>query len=601
LLGAALALAPRGAWAILATLTDDSYTKAGSVSNYGKKTVMIVQDATVDLSGWIKFDVPATLPAGTTAADVSKATLTLYLKTASPNGMFEVRPVNSTWNEGSINGAPEPTTGAALTTVTLMAPPAPTKNDFITVDVTSAVQAWITTPANNFGLALVPVMGSLIKIQLDSKEASANSHPATLDITLVGSGPAGPTGPTGPTGPIGPTGAVGPTGPIGATGPIGPTGATGPTGPTGATGATGPQGPALGVNVQAPTNNVSTLVSNPAGNGSVTIGTDGLGLICFVDPVASDLKVAHCNNTACTSFTVATLDSGATVGNQCFVVIGTDGLGLISYYDFGGAQDLKTAHCSNIACSSATLSLVDNLTSVGGDCPVAIGTDGLGIIAHKDQSTADLRVTHCNDTACTAGTTTTYDAVNSVGDGAAIVTGMDGFALISYVDFGNNDIKLLHCTNIACTTGAISTIDSTGNLGSTTSISLGVDGLALISYQDVANGDLKVAHCNNASCSAPTISTVETTNNVGGSASSVLGLNGLVLVTHRDLTNNALRLSLCSNTTCTTAVGSTVASPGGLSSVTNGADGNPLIVYWDIPTQNLSVLHCTNPFCLPYH
>ena len=33
----------------------------------------------------------------------------------------------------------------------------------------------------------------------------------------------------------------------------------------------------------------------------LAIGADGLGLISYFDTVNNDLKVAHCNNTACTS------------------------------------------------------------------------------------------------------------------------------------------------------------------------------------------------------------------------------------------------------------------------------------------------------------
>ena len=83
---------------------------------------------------------------------------------------------------------------------------------------------------------------------------------------------------------------------------------------------------------------------------SITIGADGLGLINYYDDTNNDLKVAHCSNTACTSATTSTLDSDGDVGWYTSITIGSDGLGLISYHDWAN-QDIKVAHCENTFCS----------------------------------------------------------------------------------------------------------------------------------------------------------------------------------------------------------------------------------------------------------
>ena len=83
------------------------------------------------------------------------------------------------------------------------------------------------------------------------------------------------------------------------------------------------------------------------------VGADGLGLISYLDLTNLDLKVAHCDNLACSSATYVTLDSAGDVGRNSGITIGADGLGLISYLDYTN-EDLKVAHCSNINCSSAT-------------------------------------------------------------------------------------------------------------------------------------------------------------------------------------------------------------------------------------------------------
>jgi hypothetical protein len=60
--------------------------------------------------------------------------------------------------------------------------------------------------------------------------------------------------------------------------------------------------------------------------------------------------VAHCSNLACASATTITLDdSSNSVGLRNAITIGADGLPLISYYDQAIGY-LKVAHCSNRFC-----------------------------------------------------------------------------------------------------------------------------------------------------------------------------------------------------------------------------------------------------------
>ena len=48
-------------------------------------------------------------------------------------------------------------------------------------------------------------------------------------------------------------------------------------------------------------------------------------------------------------YALTTLDGSGNVGRFSSVTIGTDGLGLISYYDATNG-DLKVAHCSDLFC-----------------------------------------------------------------------------------------------------------------------------------------------------------------------------------------------------------------------------------------------------------
>jgi len=96
---------------------------------------------------------------------------------------------------------------------------------------------------------------------------------------------------------------------------------------------------------------------------------------------------------------VTTLDSTDTVGLYTSVTIGSDGFPLISYYDYTNGA-LKVAHCSNVACSSATLTTLDSTGTVGLHTSVTIGSDGLPLISYYDSTNTNLKVAHCANTLC---------------------------------------------------------------------------------------------------------------------------------------------------------------------------------------------------------
>lgn len=67
----------------------------------------------------------------------------------------------------------------------------------------------------------------------------------------------------------------------------------------------------------------------------------GLALIAYTGN--GTLNVAHCDDTACSSATTATVDLSVGVGEYPSIAIGADGLGLVSYYDSTN-EHLKAVH-----------------------------------------------------------------------------------------------------------------------------------------------------------------------------------------------------------------------------------------------------------------
>jgi hypothetical protein len=248
--GALLCLAPTTGWAQVASVSADTMiSQANPTLNFGNLGTLSVNAQSAAL---VQFDL-STLPSGLTAANIQKATMTVFVNKVLIAGSLDFSSTNQPWTEMgvtynsfnlSLEGAPfeanVPTSSAG----------------FVTIDVTNQVMNWLTNPAMNWGVLIRPSLAQpSTSLVLDSKESTTTSHAAFLNIFLASGGPAGPTGatgvagpagttgPSGPAGIAGPTGATGVAGPAGTTGPSGPAGIAGPTGATGVAGPAGPSGP----------------------------------------------------------------------------------------------------------------------------------------------------------------------------------------------------------------------------------------------------------------------------------------------------------------------------------------------------------------------
>ena len=136
---------------------------------------------------------------------------------------------------------------------------------------------------------------------------------------------------------------------------------------------------------------------------------------------------------------------------------------------------------------------------------MAIGTDGYPVISYWDGTNNDLKVAHCTDLACTSvPELTTVDSAARVGFFSSLAIGNDGFPVISYSDeTGDGALKAAHCTDLACTgTVDITSVDIAG-FAFFPSLAVGIDGFPVISYFDDNNSDLKAAHCRNVGCTNP--------------------------------------------------------------------------------------------------
>jgi len=581
-----------------------------------------------DSQAFVRFDL-SSLPDGAT---IDKAVLRLWVSDVDHGGTVEVAPALAPWKEKALTAANAPDVGPPVASFGVSRAD---ERHFVSVDVTVLVRDWVNGVQANNGMALIGSHDSPVSVEFDSKENVLTSHAPEVEVALAKEGPQGPQGDAGPAGPKGDQGDPGPQGSQGLTGLQGLQGIQGPPGATGPTGTLPaiacPAEQALqGINADGTPICISVAppsafsITKLDGGGafehvgqytSITTGADGLGLISYYDATFTgarefhDLKVAHCSNTACSSATVTTLDSAGNAGQHTSITRGADGLGLISYYDVTNA-DLKVAHCNDTACTGATLTTLDTggAGNVGQYTSITRGADGLGLISFYDVTNADLKVAHCNDAACTSATLTTLDTggAGNVGNYSSVTTGADDLGLISYYDNSSANLKVAHCNDTACTGATLTTLDTGGfeNVGSNTSITIGADGLGLIAYNSFtapAQG-VRVAHCNDTACTSATLSQVSYSDH-GTNTSITIGPDHLGLIGYYALTGDGsdLKVAHCKNAACTgqptlTTIDS-LGDVGRHASITTGADGLGLISYYDDTSGALKVVHCADNAC----
>jgi predicted regulator of Ras-like GTPase activity (Roadblock/LC7/MglB family) len=322
---------------------------------------------------------------------------------------------------------------------------------------------------------------------------------------------------------------------------------------------------------------------------SVAVGTDGLPIIAYRAETADGgyLKLAHCSNLACTAATISTIDAAANVGVYNSIAIGADGLPIIAYYDMTNS-DLKVAHCSNALCTSTVRTAVDATGDVGSFASLSLGTDGLPIISYLDSSNALLKVAHCSDALCAASTKTSIPAPGA-GYYTSITIGRGGLPYISHVASGT--LTITRCTTITCSANTTYTCDATGTFQFT---SIGTDRFhgPVVTYAN-GSGSLRSANVGEGGCSY----TVWDGGPAVGDFNSQTLAHDVTLAAYYDEGNGNLKVAAGGNTPVT--VDST-GDVGRYTSITMGSDGLPFVAYYDATNYDLKVVHCSNTDCIPY-
>jgi Calx-beta domain len=346
---------------------------------------------------------------------------------------------------------------------------------------------------------------------------------------------------------------------------------------------------------------------------STAIGTDGLALIAYRDFTNGTVKVAHCNDAACTGATLSTVDSG---WNTLALVIGGDGRGLIVY---SGPNDggLKAAHCNDVACTTVSVATVeDPSVLVRGHVSVAIGVDGMPLVVFvraiaTPQSIA-LVAAHCSNATCSSRSLSTLVPLPVIagasGYDTAVARGTDGRALIAYIQpgapAGTTPRPLMaHCADVSCTTltppppsaraplALIPFVDQAAR----PALVIGADGRGLVAYRRTSQllqiSELHVAHCADTVCSAfDGALTIADQGGDTGLTTSPTGQPWFVRSRY-----GRILLARCTDVACQDRIETCVGGETGDSSLAWGADGQPLAAFHALPGLDLGIAHDFGP------
>jgi len=308
--------------------------------------------------------------------------------------------------------------------------------------------------------------------------------------------------------------------------------------------------------------------------------------IHYSNTSGTDLYLVKCADVDClqkTSTLVATSPSG--IGNYV-IKMGSDNLPRILYVAYETPQELHLITCTNATCSANTNTLIDVSTSVGYlsfySLAMYLDSNNFAHIFYDNfqNSNQALRYARCSDVTCSSKTLTTVTTGTTPDffEALSIAQGLDGFPRVAYTT-ANTTIKYIQCTNASCSAIANTVIDSTGTYYYELDMQVASDGFGRIAYTDYTTGIIKYVQCTNASCSTNVINTVNTLTNPWG-VSLVLGSDDTARIVYDNYRSGGVYYTNCKNASCSVKNTKTISSTGKFPvSVTMGSDNFARLIY----------------------
>ncbi|MEM7118901.1 MAG: hypothetical protein AAF614_41170, partial [Chloroflexota bacterium] len=369
--------------------------------------------------------------------------------------------------------------------------------------------------------------------------------------------------------------------------------------------------------------NSGTTITSPDTEGdvgeytSLALDSNGYPIVAYFSEQTDDLKLLHCDDPNCEgSNSIATPDSGGSVGRFPSLDLNSSGFPVISYYANSGG-DLRIIFCLNANCTSTARTVPDTNGAVGAHSSLVLDSNDYPVVSYYDFSNKNLKLLHCTKSLCGVGDQIVdVDTANQdVGWFTSMALDSNGYPVISYYDYSALNLKLARCNDPNCdpnVNGAetITVVDSVGNVGLDPSLALDSNGYPVISYFDFSGKNLKLIHCNDPNCDpdvngAESIAIVDRNGNVGQYTSLELDANGFPVISYYGSSN--LKLAHCNDPNCDPDVNggeriSTVDADGNVGLYTSlelDSNGYPVISYYDATNEDLKIAHCDNADCIP--
>jgi hypothetical protein len=312
--------------------------------------------------------------------------------------------------------------------------------------------------------------------------------------------------------------------------------------------------------------------ANTGWTSSIALLPIGVPLITSFDHWHAALRVTLCLSPACdVASTPYTIDDNApatgyeSVGRFTSLALGADGLPIIASQGhipppYGpNAAHLRLTHCSDPYCSGAstTTMLTPYATDdEGWDARLAVGADGRPVIAHI--SNGRIAVTRCGDVACTWAVSRAYLDPSYTGRGPSIAIGADGLPIVAYRRGTGGTLRVTHCGSAGCTAGNASTSFGTSGPiamaygGDTSAIAIGAEGRPIVAFDWSLPQNLLLLRCATATCAAAasTVTVDASADDVGAYPALAIGVDDLPVMAYVNRTTNAIRVAKCGTLSC---------------------------------------------------
>jgi hypothetical protein len=346
-------------------------------------------------------------------------------------------------------------------------------------------------------------------------------------------------------------------------------------------------------------------IQNAAGTALLNADTSNMSLT-----VGGNILPLTSPTLGSTSPNIATNVDGAGTANGTFsqMAIGNDGLPIIAFVD-GTTNKIDVTKCGNETCSSGnTVTTALSSLATADFIGLAIPSDGKPIIAYHPTTTSGLRAIKCANTSCTsASSETVINATTTAGQNPGATIGSDGLPMLVGSNSTNNFLSFYHCSNISCTSSTSvtpSTVFSVPNATHYNSITIGGDGYPVVAASG-SSAHLTIFHCNAFDCSGTIDQNELTTGAVStGYTAIATAANGYPMIGFYDGNGGNMQFMQCTSYTCSTNNNTDIlldgvgVDLGEYASIALGSDNLPIMAYYDTNNgNNLHTLHCGNSTC----